>query len=535
MKFGEIKVTQSAGAILAHSLALSNGRLRKGQIISQSDIALLQREGIKTITAAQLETGDIDESRAAKMLASDVTGPDQPDLRLGAAFTGRVNIIAVNAGVFTVDTAIIQQINRVTADITLATLANKTRVAAGAIVATIKIIPYGLPLDHLRSALLGKALGLHRFQLGQASLVLTRTKGMKSGIVEKGRDAVISRLKALQCVLEDQVVVPHETIALAAAIKAARHDVILVLTGSATSDIRDVGPSAVKAAGGEITRFGMPVDPGNLLFLGKENGRIIIGLPGCARSMALNGADWVLERIACGMQVTADDIAAMGVGGLLKEIPSRPQPRRGRVLNQKTPKIEVILLAAGGSRRMRGGDKLLEDVAGMPMLRHAVQSVLGSNAQKIHVVLQPQNPARNAAIAGLNINKVESPHWEEGMAASLRAGINALSQDCDGVVIALADMPDITKDHINRLISAFDPAKNHEICRANTANGAPGLPVLFGARFFETLAVLQGDRGARDVIATAPEFLQEVPTPGKAATVDLDTPEDWQNWHKNNA
>ena len=63
----------------------------------------------------------------------------------------------------------------------------------------------------------------------------------------------------------------------------------------------------------------MPVDPGNLLFLGEYSGRAIVGLPGCVRSPALNGADWVLERLAARLPVTSDDIAAMGVGGLLKE------------------------------------------------------------------------------------------------------------------------------------------------------------------------------------------------------------------------
>jgi molybdenum cofactor cytidylyltransferase len=74
----------------------------------------------------------------------------------------------------------------------------------------------------------------------------------------------------------------------------------------------------------------MPVDPGNLLFLGDINGRPVIGLPGCARSPALNGADWVLARVVCGIPVRSADIAAMGVGGLLKEIPTRPQPRQKR-------------------------------------------------------------------------------------------------------------------------------------------------------------------------------------------------------------
>jgi molybdenum cofactor cytidylyltransferase len=102
---------------------------------------------------------------------------------------------------------------------------------------------------------------------------------------------------------------------------------VLILTGSATSDLHDTAPEALRRAGGVVERFGMPVDPGNLLFLGSLAGRAVVGLPGCARSPALNGADWVLERLACGIAVSGAEIAAMGVGGLLKEIPTRPQLR----------------------------------------------------------------------------------------------------------------------------------------------------------------------------------------------------------------
>jgi molybdenum cofactor cytidylyltransferase len=101
----------------------------------------------------------------------------------------------------------------------------------------------------------------------------------------------------------------------------------MILTASATSDPEDVGPAAVRAAGGIVERFGMPVDPGNLLFLGRVGTRPVIGLPGCARSPAPNGADWVLERVVCGVEVTDADIAAMGVGGLLKETAARGRPR----------------------------------------------------------------------------------------------------------------------------------------------------------------------------------------------------------------
>ena len=176
-------------------------------------------------------------------------------------------------------------------------------------------------------------------------------------------------MEALGLELAPPVTVPHEAAAVAAAVGAATGDMVLILGGSATSDAADTCPSGLVAAGGRLVRFGMPVDPGNLLFLGEHGGRPVVGLPGCARSPALNGADWVLERLAAGLAVGDAEIAAMGVGGLLKEIPARPQPRAGRPRGAGRPRVAAIVLAAGAARRMRGRDKLLEPVGGRPVLR----------------------------------------------------------------------------------------------------------------------------------------------------------------------
>ncbi|MEL7089201.1 MAG: molybdopterin-binding protein, partial [Planctomycetota bacterium] len=157
--------------------------------------------------------------------------------------------------------------------------------------------------------------------------VMTEVPGQKPSLNAKGEAAIAARLHALGMELADVQTVPHRVAPLAEAITQVEGDMVLILTGSATSDARDTAPEAIRAASGEVTRFGMPVDPGNLLVLGRLPERPVIGLPGCARSPALNGADWVLERLACGLAVSDDDIAAMGVGGLLKEIPIRPQPR----------------------------------------------------------------------------------------------------------------------------------------------------------------------------------------------------------------
>jgi molybdenum cofactor cytidylyltransferase len=148
---------------------------------------------------------------------------------------------------------------------------------------------------------------------------------------EKGHRAIQKRLSALQVQMQPKQVVPHREAELAEALRAVTGaDLILILTASATSDPMDVAPQAVRRAGGTVERFGMPVDPGNLLFMGRLGQVPVIGLPGCAKSPALNGADWVMERVICGVPVSGADIAAMGVGGLLKEIPARGRPREAK-------------------------------------------------------------------------------------------------------------------------------------------------------------------------------------------------------------
>lgn len=531
MKFGSVPLASAEGAILAHSLNINGLQLRKGRILNAADIVALMKEGISDVIVAKLDTDDIGEDEAAKDLGiSLVPDAEASFLQISEPFTGRVNIYAKTGGVVQIDEAAINQFNAISPSITVATVRNMTRVAARSLVATVKIIPYAVARKTVEAVTASAALQLTPFKLLTASLILTRTAGMSEKLLAKGHSAVERRMALLNCALNEVIIIDHEENALASAISNATGEVILILTGSATSDIQDVGPAGLVQAGGEITRFGMPVDPGNLLFLGTYNDRPVVGLPGCARSPALNGADWVLERVICGLEVTDQDIAGMGVGGLLKEIPTRPQPRSGVSEIPAQPKVEVLLLAAGSSRRMRGKDKLLEIVDGEPLLRRSSRAALQSQADRVHVVLQPENKARDAAIDGLDIHQVRSPEWQEGMAASIRAGMTSVSENCDAVIIALADMPEVQAAHFDRLMSAYDPNDGRDICRAIAEDGTPGLPVLFGRRFFETLANLLGDRGARDVVKDAREFLVDVPTDGQGAVIDLDTPEAWKKW-----
>lgn len=189
--------------------------------------------------------------------------------------------------------------------------------------------------------------------------------------------------------------------------------------------------------------------------------------------------------------------------------------------------IAGILLAAGASMRMRGRDKLLEDVDGMPLLAHMIAIAEASRLSSLHVVLPPKsvNPARHVIATEHNI--VVSKNSADGMAESLRAGMAAVPPDADGVMVLLADMPLLQTDHIDQLIARF---RQGRIVRAVTDDGEPGHPVLFAKSYFDDLAKLRGDEGARSVLRGAGADVMDVAISGKAATLDLDTPEDWALW-----
>ena len=335
MKFGPVPLDQAAGAILAHAVTLPDRVLRKGTLLRQPDIAALQAMGCGQVIVAQLDPGDLHEDAAAARIGVAML-PDGMALGLRAsrAATGRVNLYATGPGVLAVDQAAVTALNRINPMLTLACLRPWARVVAGSMVATVKIISYGVAAADVDRAcgVIGPALQVRPPRVQTATLIETTigTQGTLPDPGPKGRTALAVRLARLGVRLHARRIVAHDMASIKTALADAGQSdtgLIFILTASATSDPMDVGPAALWAAGGQVVQFGIPVDPGNLLFLGDLGQIPVIGLPGCARSPALNGADWVLERVICGVPVGPDDLAAMGVGGLLKETPARGRLR----------------------------------------------------------------------------------------------------------------------------------------------------------------------------------------------------------------
>jgi len=532
--FGPTPLDEAEGAILAHSVRLKDRAIKKGTVLDAAAIAALRAGGLAEVIAARLGQGDVPEDEAASRLADALLAPL---IARSRAATGRVNLLAETTGLLTVDAALVDRLNALDESITLATLPDFSLVQPKEMLATLKIIPFAVP-----GAALGVAevllrqnpvLTLHPFRPLKVGLVLTELPGVKESVMEGAVEVTGARIEALMGRLLPVERVRHETGATAEALRRLLRqgaEMLLIAGASATVDRRDIGPAAIVKAGGRIEHFGMPVDPGNLICLGAVGDVPALVLPGCARSPKLNGFDWVLQRLFAGLPVRARDVMGMGVGGLLKEIETRPLPRAKAPQTVPPPsaprrprQVAGLVLAAGRSRRMAPLNKLLvADTQGVAMVTRVVDNVIASGVRPVLVVTGHERERVEEALSGRPILFVHAEDYAEGLSASLKAGIAALPPEPEGVLIALGDMPLVEPDVMARILAGFDPEEGRAIVQP-TFRGKQGNPVLWGREFFAEMLGITGDVGARQLVGKHADRLIEVEVADDGVLRDFDT------------
>ncbi|MGK6314912.1 NTP transferase domain-containing protein [Neorhizobium sp. DT-125] len=533
MRYGTFELGEAEGTVLAHSIRLPSGRVPKGQVLSQTDIARLSEEGVASVVAVRLDPGDMLEDEAAATIAGAIA-PD--NLRFSEATTGRVNIYAKIDGLFVADKAVVDALNRIDPAITLACLADHVAVRAGDMVATVKIIPLAVAGDKVAQAvsLLSErvAFEVKSFLPRVVTLVATELPSLKASVMDRTARLLEQRLAPSGSRLIKEIRIPHSADCLTEILQELKRQeinepaMIIVFGASAVADADDVIPAAIRRAGGEVEQVGMPVDPGNLLVLGRIGDVPVLGAPGCARSPKENGFDWVLNRLMAGETPTSFDITGMGVGGLLMEIPTRPRPRDAAAEKKAILSVGALLLAAGQARRMGkdGPHKLLAEFEGVPLVRRSAEVLLASQASPVVAITGHRRGEIEASLSELGIGLHFNPDYISGMASSLVAGFSAPElAGKDGVLVMLADMPGVTTEHVNMLIAAFREAGGGVVVRS-VSEGKRGNPIILPRVAYDAVLRLEGDVGARAIIETSGLSVIDVDI-GPAAHLDVDTPE----------
>lgn len=531
MKFGSFPLTEGAGLVLAHAIREPQVSFPKGHRLTQGDAEALLAAGLTSVIAVQLDPGDLGEDEAADRIAAGFSGGHH---RSTPAATGRVNLHATVNGLFLADRDAVNRLNRIDPAITFACLQSHVPVMAGEMFGTVKIIPLAVAEAKVAEAegvLRGAApFVLLPFRSHAVTLIATELPGLKPSVMDKTARVLQRRLQPSSSHIEREVRVPHRADAVAAALRSSRSHsggprMIIVFGASALTDFDDVIPAAIRAAGGTVIHAGLPVDPGNLLVLGELDGIPVIGAPGCARSPAENGFDWVLNRILAGRMPEPDDLTGWGVGGLLKEIPVRPSPRDAIQPQTHHVRVAGLVLAAGRASRMgNGGHKLLAEFSGEPLVRRSARAVAEGGLEPVAVVTGYRADEICKALGGLDLRFVYNPDHASGMASSLAAGLDlAAVAEADGVLVMLADMPGVTAHDIHRLVTAFRENGGRVVVRA-VSSGKRGNPVVLPRSLYPSLRRLEGDTGARTIIETSGLPVIDVDI-GDAAHLDVDTPE----------
>lgn len=445
MQFGEVRIDEAEGLILAHSLRLDQQMLKKGRVLSATDIATLKQAGMNFVTGARLEDGDLDENQAAQAVADALAGPG---VQSNGAFAGRCNLFATQGGVVVIDRDRLDRLNLVDEAVTVATVPPYVIARPRQMIATIKIIPFGVNRHTVDACAAyastgGSLVSVQPIKPLKAALILTTLPGIRDKTLTAAANVTRARVEALGGEISAEHRCAHDIGSLERTLTKALAggvNMVLIIGASATVDRRDVAPSALHKAGGIIDHFGMPVDPGNLLLLGHVGAVPVVTLPGCARSPKPNGLDWVLARLAADVPIKPKDIMRMGAGGLLKDLGGHASGAAWPAITTPNvvPHAAAIVLAGDGDGAQ------------------AVETALAAGLEPLVVVASSASDAAEENLPPCDIRLLREDD------NPFAAGLAALPEDVDAALV-FAEGATISVADVGHMLKALDPEEGRAI------------------------------------------------------------------------
>ncbi len=541
MKILGLDPQESLGSVIAQTYNLPGKTISKGTFVTSEIVGYFKEGKVQNILCAVPDNGDIHEDEAANIISNAI---DRSHIYIDNASTGRVNFKSRSLCLVRYKRDLIKKVNLVDESIAFSIVEHNQLLAKNDLIATLKIIPFFTQkkyVDQVMSILdKNELFKIHSLNKKEVGLIQTSFEWQKKSMFKATSNVTRNRLEALDCSLNEEKLIRHDYNELRTEIRSSIEsgiDILLISGASAIIDRSDYIPKAILSEGGEIIQYGLAVDPGNLLLVGKIGETTIIGMPGCARSSKLNGFDWVLQLLMADIPVVKEELAEMGAGGLLMEIASRPLPRAlAKSVNKREKKIMGIILAAGNSRRMGKDNKLLKNIDGAPLIRNIALEITKSDLDSCSIVLGYQSDKVADVIKDLNINLILNPLWKEGQASSLKAALNSLTSSYSDLLVMLGDLPGIKSGHINRIIEGHLSSENRRSkITIPSFKGEKGNPVIWGESFFHDLSNLEGDVGGRVLFDQHPAAINLIVMDDPGVVTDTDTPEDFRSYLANRA
>jgi molybdopterin biosynthesis enzyme len=324
MIFRRVSLERAEGHILGHNVSDAGRRtLKKGRRLGQAELAEIAATGITSVYVAELDPTDVAEDAAARRIGEALAG--RAGLLPRAAHGGRVSLLAGARGVVSIQSELLLELNLLSG-VTLATVPSHSVVVPRQTVATLKVIPFALPevtVARAEQLAAGGVLSFRALTSRRVCVLVSGSEGRRERLLAAYRAPLQQRLDGLGAHAVSFVYLaltgePEASLAAAIVHQLDAGVQLLIIVGeTATMDLDDVAPQAIRRAGGEVLVVGAPVFPGNLLLLGYRGGAAILGAPGCVRSRARNVVDLLLPRLLVGERLGQREVAELGHAGML--------------------------------------------------------------------------------------------------------------------------------------------------------------------------------------------------------------------------
>lgn len=537
MKFGEFPVYDALGIELTHPVKCQEKTLKKGHILTSSDIGQLQYAGIKTVIGVQFSSDDIHPETAADILLKTMAGdylryttPDE---------NGYSEIFADIDGVFISDRERLNRFNAHSENISLMTVQPYLPVYKGQFVANLRLFGPAVTAETLNEAVTkisgtGPLLKVAPYAFCKIGFI--RTIADKSHIRPQDTAELEKRFGAYGFDVVYHDLCEHSSAQVEKSVRDAidaQAEIVLVESPFPPLHRDDVVPKGFREAAGDIDRLGWPMDTGVSLVIGHKNDVKLLGY--CAADTDRPAFDMLMRFLATKSLPDASVFPSLALGISLERMAKRITPQQteksinvGAVSDSE--KIAVVILAAGSSRRMIGSNKLLEPLNGLPMIEHVVRSALSSQADYVAVVTGHDAKFIEKRLEKYDVKIARNPDYVSGVLGSIRLGLAVLPPDIAGAVVLPADMPAFTEEYIDKLIDAFDFKAKRPPVVLPSFNSVRHNPVLWPRDLFKVVKIVPEDSHWTPALIEHSDYIKEIVLKDDLPLTDINTHGDLEKY-----
>lgn len=537
MKFGEFPVYDALGIELTHPVKCQEKTLKKGHILTSSDIGQLQYAGIKTVIGVQFSSEDIHPETAADILLKTMAGdylrytlPDE---------NGYSEIFADIDGVFVFDRERLNRFNAHSENISLMAVQPYLPVYKGQFVANLRLFGPAITAETLNEAITkisgtGPLLKVAPYAFCKIGFI--RTISDKSHIQPQDTAELEKRFGAYGFNVVYHDLCEHNSAQVEKAVRDAidaQAEIVLVESPFPPLHRDDVVPKGFKEAAGDIDRLGWPMDMGISLVIGHKNDVKLLGY--CAEDASQPAFDVLMRFLATKSLPDTAVFPTLANGLSLERMAKRiTQQQMEKSINvgsvSDSEKIAVVILAAGSARRMIGSNKLLEPLNGLPMIEHVVRSALSSRADYVAVVTGHDAKFIEKRLEKYDVKIVRNPDYVSGVLGSIRLGLAVLPPDIVGAVVLPADMPAFTEEYIDKLIDAFDFKSKRPPVVLPSFNSVRHNPVLWPRDLFKVVKIVPEDSHWTPALIEHSDYIKEIVLKDDLPLTDINTHGDLEKY-----